>query len=181
MIYAGFWKNINQTKYHYKIIILTGKCILLVHGFLIIIIIGYIIIVCYSKLDSLLAQVNFDQEYSDTAMTANILGTCSQFNVFSGVLIEWLDEPWHVGVCAAGKFQTTTLLSIPQDIIGEQHVLTYGNIIPRLTVVIAAYIGRDWKCASTVTWTIDRDTVCAVGISSSVCPYVPTWIAIHDR
>ena len=44
----------------------------------------------------------------------------SQFNVLSGGLIECLDEPWHVGVCAAGSPTPTTLLSIPQWVIVEE-------------------------------------------------------------
>ena len=51
----------------------------------------------------------FSQTYAKLHHT-----THPQFNVLSGGLIECLEEPWHVGVCAAGSLTTTTLLPIPQ-------------------------------------------------------------------
>ena len=63
-------------------------------------------------------HINLNQEYYyTTTITKESWIASSQFSVLSGGLIEFLDEPWHVGVCAAGSLHTTTLLSIPQDII----------------------------------------------------------------
>ena len=69
-----------------------------------------------------------------------IWSACSQFNVVSCVLIECHDKPQHVGVCAAGSLQTTTLLSIPQD-IRKQNIRT-ANSTSRFMVVVIANIGR---------------------------------------
>ena len=77
-------------------------------------------------------------------MATIILCAGPQFNVLSGGLVECLDEPWHVGVCAAGTFFTTTVLSIPQRIIREQSVMKIASLSTtrRLTVVVITNKGR---------------------------------------
>ena len=125
------------------------------------------------------ANVKLNQEHRHSTMTTSIRCACFQFNAVSCVFVECLDEPWHVGVCAAGSLQTTTLLSIPQD-IREHKIRSTGNITPRFTVVVIANVGRNLVCASCVTWTsgrIDRILV----IPNCVCPYMVTRIAMKYR
>ena len=60
--------------------------------------------------------------------------TQPQFNVLSGGLIKWLNEPRQVGVSTAESL-TTTLLSIPQRFIGKI-IIEAAEFNTRLTVVI---------------------------------------------
>ena len=79
--------------------------------------------------------------------------THPQFNVLSGGLVEYLDEPRHVGVCAARSLTTTTLLSISQWVIVEVWYRA-TQVNARLTVVVSTNIW--WSDSSRVlfTWTI---------------------------
>ena len=65
-----------------------------------------------------------------------VVFTHPQFNVLSGGLIECLDKPRHVGVCAAGSLTTTTLLSIPQW-VSEINKGDTASMTTRLTVVVS--------------------------------------------
>ena len=125
-----------------------------------------------------LANVKLDQEHRHSTITTSICCACFQFNVVSCVHVECLDEPRHVGVCAAGSLQTITLLSIPQDI--RKHNVGTANIISRLTVVVIANVGRNLVCASCVTWTT-VNTSLILFIPSCVCPYMVTWTAMKYR
>ena len=79
--------------------------------------------------------------------------THPQFNVLSSALIECLDEPWHVGMCAAGNLTTTTLLSNPQWIIVEE-LCRAAQVNTRLTVVVSTNIWWNDRSSVLFTWTI---------------------------
>ena len=107
--------------------------------------------------------------------------TYSQFNVFSGSLIECLDEPWHVGVCAAGSLTTTTLLSIPQWVIVEDWFRA-ARVSTRFTVVVSTNIWWSDSSRSLFTWTIIWTIKqCSIKRTTSICPDMYMWsVSICD-
>ena len=102
----------------------------------------------------LLSYIKLNQEYGNSTGTAFICCACTQFNVLSGGFTECLDEPRHVGVCAAGSLQTTTLLSIPQWIwIVENTTVVTISRISTLTVVVTTNIRRGFTpCIEKCWW-----------------------------
>ena len=84
-----------------------------------------------------LVHKQFNHFIENVLITNGSICTHPQFNVHSGGLVECLDEPWHVGVYAAGSL-TTTLLSIPQWVISVESVIRKRqlNVITSLTIVV---------------------------------------------
>ena len=124
--------------------------------------------------------------------------TQPQFNVLSGGLIECLEEPWHVGVCAAGSLLGTTMLPIPQDVIKILGVYyKIGSFVTRLTVVVTTNIGRSGRWLlilvawSTPGCTARTDFVNSTGVSiiifqfsypvdlSTFCFLTPSSLPLH--
>ena len=123
----------------------------------------------------LLMNIKLYQEDSHSASITSIVSTCSQFNVVSCVLVKCLDEIRHddVGLCAARSFQTTTLLSITQDIWKQEHELPLYPC--RFTVVVTANVVRSLICIS-VEYSIIA-TKC-ISVSSNIMSMV-IWTSCH--
>ena len=91
-----------------------------------------------------------------------------QFNVLSGGLAECLDEPRHVGVCAAESFTTATLLSIPQWVTGVDRCQC--DSIAILSTSLAVVVSTNMR--ELQRWNF---------VYMDICPNVFAWrIAIGD-
>ena len=112
--------------------------------------------VCYSNtlLDKQFNEIQWSVTCEQRAIHTNL--TQSQFNVLSGGLIECLDEPRHVGVCAAGSPTTTTLLSIPQWVSSKYCIpfICTTDTNTRLTKVVSTNTWRSNACRVLLAWTI---------------------------